>query len=115
MLDREQLDQLRALAMRIAHRELTQQELSSATGVHQSQISRILAGNVRRASGNVLKLCKYAEALPAMDMDKSLKDSEETILSAIRGLLGNSRKEDAALAQVVSGLRAWRQTWQGGK
>jgi len=112
MLESNQIKQLRALAIRIEQREITQQDLARATGVDQSQISRILAGNVRRASSNVLKLCKYAETLPALDRDRSTKDSEEAILRVLRGLLGNSLKEDAALAQVVSGLSAWRQTWQ---
>jgi transcriptional regulator with XRE-family HTH domain len=41
-------------------RGLTQAALSDATGVHQSQISRILSGRIQRVSVNVLKLCKYA-------------------------------------------------------
>lgn len=37
-------------------------DISAATGVHISQVSRILAGESRRASRNLLKVCEFASA-----------------------------------------------------
>jgi transcriptional regulator with XRE-family HTH domain len=40
--------------------KLTQTEIQARTGVHQSQVSRILSGKAKRTSPNVDALCKYA-------------------------------------------------------
>lgn len=54
---------LRFLREQIISNKINQKEISKATGVHQSQISRILAGRSKRPSKNVVLLCKYAESM----------------------------------------------------
>lgn len=111
MLQPSQVELLDALATHVASRNITQQAIALATGVHQSQISRILSGEVRRASKNVIKICKYAEALPRPQL--SAENKREAAISELMSLIGRSSGEDAAFRQVVVSLRDWRQTWVG--
>lgn len=111
MLHPNQAELLAALARHVALRKTTQQALAEETGVHQSQVSRILAGDARRASKNVLKLCKYAESL--MPGEGSAVGIRDGALSELESLLGRSPREDAAILHVIASLHAWRQTWAG--
>lgn len=108
MLQPDQIEKLTVLAQRVSAKHITQLRLSEVTGIHQSQISRILAGDVRRASKNVLKLCKYAETVGPLDRDVRSAQRIDFL-----SLLGRSPAEDAALSQVMASLYAWRQTWAG--
>ena len=110
MLSENQSAQLLMLAQCVNKKRITQQSISLATGVHQSQISRILAGRVRRSSPNVLTLCKYAETLGVSKGPGS--DSDEGVMSVMRSLLGSSVEEDQRLRDVLSGLKAWRDSWR---
>jgi transcriptional regulator with XRE-family HTH domain len=108
-----QSELIHLLVDRITTGTLTQSSLSEATGVHQSQISRILSGNTRRASKNVLKVCKYAETLSPGDDGR--KDFNDEILAAVAELRGKSRAENQALAKLMSSLNHWRKTWDAGR
>jgi transcriptional regulator with XRE-family HTH domain len=110
MLTHNQLTKLQLLADCVKKRKLTQRELESATGVHQSQVSRILGGHARRPSPNLLKLCKYAETLSTLD--DAAEGSDEEIIGAIRSLLGHCAEEDQRLRDVVISLKAWRDSWR---
>lgn len=110
MLTQSQSEKLLILADYVRNKKLTQQELASATGVHQSHVSRILAGHARRPSQNLLKLCKYAETLSGSD--KASKVADEEIIDAIRSLIGNCSDEDKRLRDVVICLKAWRDSWR---
>ena len=113
MLHPDQLLLIHLLAQQVSAGVLTQIALADATGVHQSQISRILSGNVRRASKNVLKLCNYAKNIQARKIGRA--DVSDEILEAVSKLVGNNRAEDRALAQLVASLRDWRKSWEGSK
>ncbi|HDR9090195.1 MULTISPECIES: helix-turn-helix domain-containing protein [Burkholderia] len=99
--DKELLSWLRAA---IADRRLTQLEVSRATGVHQSQISRILKGEVKRASENVTALCRYAaeasrrtsipQEVPAAARARALLDE----------LMNGSAEEQRAIAELLAQL-----------
>lgn len=108
MLTAEDTQLLHRLAERIAERKLTQTELSRATGIHQSQISRILAGQLSRASRNVQKLCEYAKTLSEPAPDRST----EELAGALREFLGSAAAEEAPIADLLTSLRAWRQRWR---
>lgn len=63
---KEELLLLRSLAEMVRSKKMTQEIIASETGVHQSQISRILSGQIKRMSPNALLLCNYANsAIPA--------------------------------------------------
>jgi len=110
MLTQDQSTQLLLLADYVKKNKRTQQELSLATGVHQSQVSRILGGHARRPSPNLLKLCKYAETLSTLN--DAAEGSDEEIIGAIRSLLGHCAEEDQRLREVVFSLKAWRDSWR---
>lgn len=111
MLTKGQSAQLLLLSDYMDRKQLTQQELALATGVHQSQVSRILAGRARRTSRNLLKLCKYAETLSVPNEPTEGRDEE--IVVAIRSLLGHRAEENQRLRDVVISLKAWRDSWPG--
>jgi len=106
MLPAHQVELLAKLSGFLKSNKIRQKEVADATGVHQSQISRIISGHVRRASPNVLKLCRYADSLGSQG-----RGEESTVgnsMGAFLELLGKSAEEDAALRQIVAGLHAWR-------
>lgn len=82
---------------------LTQNQIEKATGVHQSQVSRILAGQTRRFSRNVEKLCKYAETLAAGDKPRSSGDAED-LQNEILRIWNGSAAHARALQDVLSAI-----------
>jgi len=74
----------------------TQQEIAKQSGVHQSQVSRILRGEFKRLTRNVLKICKYANVAPSRLTGKDpLSPELKKVL--IRLLNGPPNKEKALL------------------
>lgn len=100
------LDALKAL---ISSGIASQSDISRATGVHQSQISRILSGNVRRLSKNVQKLCTYAGSVTTARIPP---DIETRLSSALEKLTANGPEEAMALENLVAGLVRWRNSWR---
>lgn len=101
------LDTLRHL---VSIKEIRQLEISLATGVHQSQISRILSGSVQRSSKNVQKLCSYAESVTSALAPPNLKTR---LASAIAKLAADSPEGLLALENLIVGLERWRNSWRG--
>lgn len=98
------------LAKAVAGKKVTQTTISLATGVHQSQVSRILSGEVKRASKNVKRLCNYynlhiSMTGPAPELGLSVEIQE-----AVIPLVTGQRKSDAALRAVLNSLAQWRET-----
>ncbi len=87
----------------------TQMEIARATGIHQSQISRILSGNIRRSSRNVLRLCKYAEAACAQSQPEVALGGR--LAALMEGLTTESPSEALALEKVIDSLVEWRMSW----
>ena len=106
MLRRTQTVLLNRLTQCIELRRLTQSEIARETGVHQSQVSRIIAGKALRASRNVLKLCKYAETL--LDETTVEGDAMLQFKDALRDLIGDSPSENQALDDLLISLRVWK-------
>ena len=100
------LERLRGL---VETRHTTQMEIARATGIHQSQISRILSGNIRRSSPNVLRLCKYAE----VTCTKSHQDVDlnSSLTALMERLAKESPSEALALKKVIDSLVEWRTNW----
>ena len=110
VLQMNQMRLIEHLVRNISSGSLTQIQLAEATGVHQSQVSRILSGKALRASKNVLKLCKYAESLPP-SVDERV-DLHDNVMAAVSTLLGKNKAENQALAQLISSLCNWRELWR---
>jgi hypothetical protein len=81
-------------------------EIASASGVHQSQISRILAGKARRESANVRKLCKYATSLRQGAGARTLvgPESRVAIDQAVTRLWDGSLEHASALVELLEAV-----------
>jgi predicted transcriptional regulator len=82
---------------------MSQQDLAVATGVHQSQISRMLSGNVKRVSKNLKKVAAYLDDLHGKDAKGS--EIPEVLADAIRFSWDGTPMHAEALARVIVSLR----------
>lgn len=94
------------LTAEVRARRLSQIEIATASGVHQSQISRILAGKARRASANVRKLCKYATSLRQGASAQTLAgpDSKVAIDHAVMRVWDGSSEHASALVELLEAV-----------
>lgn len=111
LLESTHIAKLNALRALISSGSISQLEVAKATGVHQSQISRILAGNIRRASKNVGKLCNYAESASSLRPPPDVGTQMATILTR---LSAHGYEESLALQELVVSLEHWRNSWRSG-
>lgn len=81
---------------------LSQEAVANATGIHQSQISRILSGQVKRLSKNVISLCKYADDLH--NKHKSPKRIPSVLHHALLNTWDGSAEHAEAIAKVILSL-----------
>ncbi|HEX7908671.1 MAG TPA: helix-turn-helix transcriptional regulator [Paraburkholderia sp.] len=101
----EQTAELRYLAALVGARQITQSVIASATGIHQSQISRILSGQIRRSSKNVQELCKYAISLRREVRYDDGRAAEALSATILRVWDGTQHHADA-LIELLEALRA---------
>lgn len=94
--------QLERLRIAVQAGELSQTTISLETGIHQSQVSRILSGHGKLASKNTLKLCKYSSDLH--NLDSSSKPIDQRLLNAISKVWDGSTEHAAAIEQVILSL-----------
>jgi transcriptional regulator with XRE-family HTH domain len=108
MIESVARDILNRLAEAVASNAVTQQTISEATGVHQSQISRILSGKVRRVSKNVLRLCNFYNLHMLGRVPAPLADAGGNIQDSFHSLVTGKKEADIALRQVIDSLAKWR-------
>jgi hypothetical protein len=89
-----------ALAASFEASRTPQKRIEKDTRIHQSQISRILNGEVRRVSKNVLRLCKYAKVNPYSTGEYTVTD-DQMLMDAIETAVGGSPQRARALVGVV--------------
>lgn len=82
---------------------LSQQELANATGVHQSQISRMLSGSAKRVSKNLVKVSEYLENLHISYANKS--EIPLVLKDAIQFSWDGTPGHADALARVIISLK----------
>jgi predicted XRE-type DNA-binding protein len=76
---------------------MTQIEIAKATGIHQSQISRLMKGDFRRLSSrNVVKLCDYAQ-IPFPSCRRISRRLKETVEQVWNG----SAQQEQALVKLL--------------
>lgn len=103
----ETTDQLQKLRLLVKARALTQVQIALATNVDQSQVSRILAGQIRRVSANVLELCKFANSYDGSSQrDPSQSD---VLMGALRAVWDGSSVQAEAIASVLLSLRKFKE------
>lgn len=94
---------------------LTQLEIARATGVSQSQISRILAGQPRRLSRNVLRLCMYARTLQTRKRDALPVRGKEKLDRAIDSVWNGSAEHAEAIAAALASIARVQRVFSEGK
>lgn len=75
-------------------------EVARRTGVHQSQVSRILNGHCRHMKGALRKLCKYAEVDAGQAAEADPAGSPE-LMNALRVAWDGTEDGARALARVI--------------
>lgn len=107
----EKLLLLEGLAQMVRTRETTQEIISSETGVHQSQVSRILSGQIRRMSPNALALCKYAYLKMPL-RSQSAPDYKSMLTDAVLRAWDGTPKHAQALHLALEALREVQTAFQ---
>lgn len=82
---------------------ITQEQISSATKVSQSQISRILSGHIKRETKSYKKICEYVysrQRLPTID-DVC---RNEDLTQALASIWDGSDAQAKNLASVIKSL-----------
>jgi transcriptional regulator with XRE-family HTH domain len=95
MTAREIGDRLHA---RMVQKKWTQPALAKAIDIDQSQISRVCNGKFKRLTGNVRRICEYAN-VPIGTRSKAGLSVELT--NAIRELVGGSKLKEQALLRLI--------------
>jgi transcriptional regulator with XRE-family HTH domain len=104
--------QLSWLRAAVSERRLTQSQIAVATGVDQSQVSRILAGRAKRNSENVVALCAYAAkaslASPRTESGSVSADTQRIFLD----LLSGSEEEQKLMLEILRRLANLKSVWR---
>lgn len=91
----------------IAHRakqlNITQESISEATGVSQSQVSRVLSGKSKRASKVFIKICNYVNNYNTT-VTAEMVSKNKVLLDAIASVWDGSDAQSNALATVIRTL-----------
>ena len=87
---------------------VSQSDISRATGIHQSQVSRILSGSSRRASPNVLTLCKFANEMERFANTNPA--SNPLLMDALRAVWNGSEAHAEAIAGLLLTLKRFHFT-----
>jgi hypothetical protein len=103
VMDTAPISDLRALNAGIASLNITQQEISSSTGISQSQISRILAGQTKKTSKSYRALCVYVFSKQTKVTVERVKNNPE-LVQALAAVWDGSDRHAKALASVIRSL-----------
>ena len=84
----------------------TQTDVYNKTGVHQSQISRILKGDFERDSKNVIKLCVYANCI--LGDDSKILHVKDLLIASIMELWDGTDKGAVDLLGLFSAVKQFK-------
>lgn len=90
------------LACRVERLAITQQQIAKATGISQSQVSRILSGATRNQSKAYRRVCVYVERFERTNGPDPAKNSE--IMDALRSTWDGTEPHAKLLARILKDL-----------
>lgn len=97
----------------VASGKLNQLGIEKITGVHQSQVSRILSGKIKRLSKNVKLLCEFEQNLhKTMPIKRKL---DQRILSAVDEIWDGTEVQAEALSRLILSLKGFLINHQRGE
>lgn len=100
-LDTASQHYLETLRLSVKSRQIGLKHISDATGVHISQVSRILSGKVKRASPNFEKICKFARLA---DLQQGSSGSEELLWKAVKDVWDGTNEHAVALMNFLDAI-----------
>jgi len=100
-LDTASQHHLETLKASVKSRSIGLKRISEATGVHISQVSRILSGKVKRTSPNVEKICKFAKLA---DLRSAPIESEELLWRAVKDVWDGTSEHAEALMNFMAAI-----------
>ncbi len=109
LLDTVCRQQLDALMVSVRSRYIGLKSIGDATGVHTSQVSRILAGKVKRVSPNVEKICKFAKVV---QLQQGTRGSEELLWKAVKDVWDGTNEHAMALANLLRAIDCYQAATQ---
>ncbi|MGB7595949.1 MAG: helix-turn-helix transcriptional regulator [Gallionella sp.] len=95
-------EQLELLRIAVQAGKLSQTDIASATGIHQSQVSRILSGQGKLASKNTLKLCKFSSDLHRTG--SVTRQMDQRLITAIFKIWDGSFEHATAIEKIILSL-----------
>lgn len=72
--------------------------------MHQSQVSRILSGQAKRSSENVLKLCKYASKQRSRSAQASIAPHAEGLSQSLLKVWNGTEAHAQALFDLIAAV-----------
>lgn len=88
-----------AIVARMKSRRLSQTALGRASGVDQSQVSKICAGQFKRSGANVRKICR------ALGLEEPAVANEAELVKLLRSIVRKHPTKIAALGKTLSAIR----------
>ena len=85
---------------------ITQSDLAKSIGIHQSQISRVINADFKKASKTVRLICEYAKIdLHILEEQKFNPNNNLELMNAIGTVWDGTEKKAKALAKVILCLK----------
>lgn len=84
---------------------ITQEDISVATGISQSQVSRVLSGSGKRQSKAFIEICNYVSSKKTGISPELVKQNDE-LINAIAQVWDGSARQAKALANIIQSLGA---------
>lgn len=85
--------------------QVTQEQIASAVGASQSQVSRILSGHALRASKLFEEVCLFAERLEGGVTADAVRSNDE-LVDAVKSAWDGTASHARALSTVIRSLSA---------
>lgn len=83
--------------------KIKQEDISSATGISQSQISRLLSGHGKRTSKSYIKICNYVYSFEKKITPDHVRQNDE-LINALARVWDGSAKQSKAIANIIESL-----------
>jgi transcriptional regulator with XRE-family HTH domain len=82
---------------------ITQEDISDATGISQSQVSRLLSGHGKHKSKSFLEICNYVNN-KQVGISTDLVRQNDEFINALALVWDGTARQSAAIATIIQSL-----------
>lgn len=82
---------------------IKQEEIALATGISQSQVSRLLSGHRKRISKSYIEICNYVNKCRGGITPELVRENDE-LINALASIWDGSARQSTALANIILSL-----------